>query len=90
MRTTAGGNIVNCKGDPSATVRSIETIKIHWNSVLSTTGSKCCTADLKDLFLMLALEEHEHLRIHISIMPLSFAKQHKIEEIVNKDGYIFT
>ena len=72
VRITAGGNIVNCKGDPNNTMYSIEAIKMHSNSTLSIPGEKCCTADLKDFFLMAALEENEHLRIHMSLMPTEF------------------
>ena len=87
---TAGNNIVNYKREPSTPVCSIETIKMHWNPVLCTSGSKCCTADLKDFFLMAALEEHEFLRIHMHLMSTAFTKQCKLEDIVDKDGHIWT
>lgn len=80
-RLTAGGNIINRKGDPSTPVCSVETIKLHWNSVLSTIGAKHCADDLKYFFLMAALEEHECLRINISLMHESFAKQCKLDEL---------
>ena len=71
---TAGGNIVNYKGCPITLVHSIETIKMRWNSVFSTPGAKHCMADLEDVFLMAALEEHEYLRINMSLMPETFIK----------------
>jgi len=89
VRITAGGNITNYKGDPSTPVCSIETIKLHWNSVLSTPGAKYCTADLKDFFLMAALEEYEYLRIHISLIPDEFIKLYKLDELKDKDGYVY-
>ena len=58
VRLTASGNIVNYKGDLSTPVYSIKTIKLHWNSVLSTPGAKYYTADLKYFFLIVALEEY--------------------------------
>ena len=36
---------------------------------------------------MAALEESEHLRIHISLTPENFTKQHKLEELKDKDGH---
>ena len=72
---TTGGNIVNYKGDPSTPVCSIKKIKMHWNSVLSTPEANHYTAGLKDFFLIAALEEHEYLRIHVSLMPATFIKK---------------
>lgn len=37
---------------------------------------------------MAALDEYEYLGIHISLMPESFIKKYKLEEIVDKDGYV--
>ena len=39
---------------------------------------------------MAALEEHECLRIHVSLTPETFIKQHKLDETKDKDGYAFT
>ena len=39
---------------------------------------------------MEALEEHEHLRIHISLMPETFIKQYKLDKTQDKDGYVCT
>ena len=89
MRLTAGGIVVNYKGDPSITVGSVETIKIHWNYVSTTLGAKHCTADRKDFFLMADLEEHECLRIHVSLIPETFIKKHKLDEVVDKDSNVY-
>ena len=37
---------------------------------------------------MVALEEYEHLRIHISLTPEKFIKQQKLEELKDKDGHV--
>jgi len=89
VRLTAGGNLVNYKGDPSTPTCSIETIKMHWNSVLSTPGAKYCTIDLKDFFLMATLDDSEYLRIHISLIPISFREAYKLDEIVDEKGYVY-
>ena len=62
---------------------------MHWNYVLSTLGVKNCTADLKDLFLMAALEECEYLRIHMTLTPAIYIK-YKLEDIFDKDGHVCT
>ena len=87
---TAGGNLANYKGDLSTPACSIETIKLHWNSVSSTPRAKYCAADLKDFFIMAALEECEYLRIHISLMSDEFIKLYKLDELQDKDGHVYT
>ena len=37
---------------------------------------------------MAALEEHECFRIHISLMPESFVKKYKLDEVVDKEGCV--
>ena len=39
---------------------------------------------------MEALAEYEHLWIHMSLIPTSFLKQFQLEDIVDKDGYVYT
>jgi len=62
---------------------------MHWNSVLSTPGAKYCTIDLKDFFLMATLDDSEYLRIHISLIPVSFREAYKLDEIVDEKGYVY-
>ena len=38
---------------------------------------------------MAALEECGCLRIHVSLMPESFIKKYKLDEIVDKDGHVY-
>ena len=39
---------------------------------------------------MAAIEEYEYLRIHISLIPADFIKQYKLNELKDKDGYVYT
>ena len=39
---------------------------------------------------MAALEEYEYLRIHISLIPDEFIKLYKLDELKDKDGYVYT
>ena len=42
VRITAGGNLLQYDGDVTTHTASMETIKAHWNSVVSTTDARYC------------------------------------------------
>ena len=50
-RITAGGDRLNYFGDVSTDSVSMETIKCHWNSVLSTPDAKNCTGNISNMYL---------------------------------------
>jgi len=89
VRLTAGGNLVHYDGEKNTPTVSLETIKIHWNSVISTKGAKYCTIDLNDFFLIAALLEYEYIKIPISLFPPGFIVQYNLNEIVHSDGYVY-
>ena len=45
-RITAGGNQLDYHGNVSTYTASMETIKTHWNSVVSTPNAHYCTGDI--------------------------------------------
>jgi len=50
-RITAGGNLLEYLGNVTTHTAGMETIKCHWNSVLSTKGAKYCTGDISNMYL---------------------------------------
>ncbi len=43
---TAGGNLINCPGELSTRTADLTTLKLVWNSVLSTAGAKYMCLDI--------------------------------------------
>ena len=77
-------------GDVTAHTASIETIKLHWNSVLSTPGMKYCTGDISNMYLMSALPpgEEEYVRFWYDLIPPRIIKHYNLDELV-VDGYVY-
>ena len=50
-RIAAGGDHLEHDDKATTHVASLETIKTHWNSVISTPGAKCCTGDVSNICL---------------------------------------
>eukprot|EP00532_Pseudo-nitzschia_australis_P003111 CAMPEP_0168188018 /NCGR_PEP_ID=MMETSP0139_2-20121125/15376_1 /TAXON_ID=44445 /ORGANISM="Pseudo-nitzschia australis, Strain 10249 10 AB" /LENGTH=158 /DNA_ID=CAMNT_0008110333 /DNA_START=112 /DNA_END=588 /DNA_ORIENTATION=- len=68
-RITAGGNLLDYAGNVTTYTASMETIKCHWNSVLSTKGAKYCTGDISNMYLCSWLKDTEYVRFHIDKIP---------------------
>ena len=89
VRLTAGGNLISYNGVTSTPTAGITTIKAHWNSVISTPGSKYATIDIKDYYLNSKLKEYEYMRIHISLIPQEFIDLYNLQSIVGDDGFVY-
>ena len=66
---TTGGDILDYSGDTSTKSAGLETIKIHWNSVLSTPKARYMTMNISNIYLNKKLPEPEYMRIHVSLIP---------------------
>jgi len=51
IRFTVGGNLIEYLGKTSTKAADITTVKILFNSVLSTDGARFITLDLKDFYV---------------------------------------
>ena len=60
-RVTVGGDRIHCDYEISAPTCSLQTIKLLWNSVLSTPGAKYFTMDISDFYLGSPLGKPEYL-----------------------------
>ena len=72
VRLTTGSNLVSHNGIMSTPTAAITTIKAHWNSVISSPGSKYATIDIKDFYLNSKLKDYEYMKIHKSLLPQEF------------------
>jgi len=61
IRITAGGNLINYKGNASVRMVNINTTKIHWNSMISTPNAKYMCLGIKKFYLTAALEYFEYM-----------------------------
>ena len=50
-RLTVGSDCINYPRDCGTPIINMVTVKIHFNSVISTQGAQYCTIDLKDFYL---------------------------------------
>ncbi len=60
IRITAGGNSIKYQSNASVRKADLDTDKLHWNSVVSTSLARYMCLDIKNFHLTVALEYFEY------------------------------
>jgi hypothetical protein len=88
-RLVAGGNRVNYPGDAGTPTADLLTIKLLLNSIISTSGAKFMTMDIKDFYLNTPMARYEYMRLKLADMPEDVIAHYNLNAIVTPDGYIY-
>jgi hypothetical protein len=78
IRLTAGGNLIHCIEELSVPTAGLETVKLHWNSVVSTAMAKYMYIDLKNFYLTAKLEFYEYMTISLAYFPPWIVDQYNL------------
>ena len=68
-RISVGGNRMDYQGEVSTKTAGLITIKLLFNSVVSSTGDKFMTADVKNFYLNTPMDEIEYMKILVRLIP---------------------
>ena len=82
------GNLLEYKGNTSTKSASLETIKIHLNSTISTKDAKYAAADIGNFYTNSKLDTPEYMNIHISLIPQEIIDEYEAMKFVDTDGYV--
>ena len=66
----------------------METIKAHWNSVVSTENAKYCTGDISNMYLMSNLVESEYVKFNIKLIQQRIIDHYNLNDIV-EEGFVY-
>jgi hypothetical protein len=89
IRITAGGNLINYNGNASDHTADLDTVKLHWNSVVSTANAKYMCLDIKKIYLTMALEYIEYMKILLALFPAWTIEQYNLNKMV-LDRWVYT
>ena len=87
-RLTVGGDRINYPYEVSTPTADLPTIKILWNSVLSTPKAKFITMDLENFYLGTPMSRPEYMRLPIKIIPKEIIDKYDLESKV-EDGWVY-
>jgi hypothetical protein len=62
-RLVAGGDRVHYPGNVGTPTANLITMKLFINSIISTTGAKFMTMDIKDFYLNTPMEGYKYMRL---------------------------
>lgn len=77
-RLTVGGNFINYPDTFSSPTDDMSTVKLLWNSVISTPGAKFCTMDIANFYLGTKMSLPEYMMLPLDIIPLDIKDQYKL------------
>ena len=86
--TVCGNFITDCPGIVTAETADIETIKLHWNHILSTRKGKHMTIDIENMHLNTPLDQHECMKMPLKDIPQEIIDQHQLQTKVASDGCV--
>lgn len=88
-RLTVGGDQLDYDGDTATDVASMDTTKIHLNSVISTPGARYIAANIGNFYTNSKLPSPEYMRVHIDDIPEEIIKEYDIAKYSKRDGWVY-
>jgi hypothetical protein len=86
---TMGGNLINYLDDCGTPTADLLTVKLMFNSVISTPNTKFMTINIKDFYLMTPMEQYEYFHIKIELFPPDIIEEYGLRNKVDADGNVF-
>ena len=87
-RITAGGNLLDYDGNTTTHSASMETIKVHWNSVVSTPNARYCTADISNMYLFSELPDAQYVTFPVSQIPIEIIDAYHLADKID-NGFVY-
>ena len=81
-RITVGGDRINYPYDVSTPTADVTTIKILWNSTLSTKDAKFITMDVANFYLGTPMSKPEFVRLPIKLIPQEIINKYNLDTMV--------
>jgi hypothetical protein len=88
-RITMGGNLVNYPNDCGTPTADLLTIKLMFNSIISTLNAKFMTIDIKDFYLMTPMDWHKYFRMKLELFPQDIINEYGLRDKADADGNVF-
>ena len=85
VRLTVGGDRISCPYDISIPVADLITVKIHFNSAISTPSARFMGADIHNFYLNNDLPAPEYMRLPIKIILLEIIKEYNLLPLVHNE-----
>ena len=82
-RLNVGGDKIVCLYDVNMPTADFLTIKMLWNSVLSTPGSQYMTLDISNFYLGTPMARPEYMRLPLKLIPQAIFYKYNLNDIAD-------
>ncbi len=86
---TVGGKLTHILGNVSMPTVDMVTVKLHFNSVISTKGARYCTIGLKDFYLNTPMVWPKFMRMKLKDILPKFVKINDLKKIAAPNDTIY-
>ncbi len=84
-----GGNLINYPDNCGTPTANLLTIKLMFNSIISTPGAKFITIDIKDFYLMMPMDRFKYFRMKLDLFPQDIINEYGLRNKVDTGGNVF-
>ena len=87
-RITMGGNLINYPGDCGTPTADLLTVKLLFNSIISTPNAKFMSINIKDFYLCTPMKRYEYFRMKIELFPEDIIQEYNLHNKVDATGNV--
>ena len=87
-RITIGGNLINFPGDCGTPTADLLTVKLLFNSIISTPNAKFMSIDIKDFYLCTPMKRYEYFRMKLELFPEDIIQEYDLRNKVDATGNV--
>ena len=84
-----GGNLINYPNDCGTPTADLLTVKLMFNSIISTPNAKFMMIDIKDFYLMTPMDRFEYFQMKVDLFQQDIIKEYRLNNKVDADGNVF-
>ena len=88
-RIMMGRNLVNYPDGCGTLTADLLTVKLMFNSIISTPNAKFMTINIKDFYLMTPMDWYKYFRIKLELFPQDIINEYGLRDKADADGNIF-
>lgn len=84
VRITAGGDKIDYPGDVASPAAELTTIKILFNSTISTPGARFMCADISNFYLGTPMLRKEYMMLPMKVIPQCIREEYDVDQLEKK------
>lgn len=85
-KISVGGNLIKYPGDVGTRTADMLTVKLLFNSIISTPGAKFMSLDVYNFYPMTPMDRYTYLQMNLLDVPENVIQQYKLCDMATKDG----